>query len=544
MPFLVGVLVLAGLAVTLLFVIGSDPAERTFYVSPNGDDSADGRSERRPWRTVARANEEDLRPGDRLLLAGGATHHGALRLDPADGGQPERPVIIGSYGTGRARISPDGRDGVAVVNTGGVEVRDLVILGDPVAFHTKSGVSLFADAPDGVRFSGVTVSNVDVSRFRVGISVGGTHGSGFRDVAISASDLYDNLEAGLVTYGPVFDVNRPTYAHERVTVSDVKAYRNLGDPDNQVRNTGSGIIIGSVDTGIVERTAAYGNGAYAVAEEGPVGIWAYDSRQLLISHSLSYENRSGTTADGGGFDFDQNVSESMIEYCLSYGNDGPGYLLYSALDNRAHTGNVIRFNISVDDGRHSGRYGGITLSGMVSDSHVYHNTVVMIGEGHRHPPALRVEPGLSGVTVRNNILRVTGLGPAAATGVEFGSDELLLQGNAYVTVGAPWLVHWGHSVYPSLPAWRAATGQELLDDSPVGMTEDPWPTTPAVPDVRDAADLEGVTSLLLTPTSPVIGQALPLERLFGIDVGGTDFWSTPAAGETPSIGAHQPPGPA
>lgn len=76
---------------------------RTFYVSPEGADRHAGLSPSRPWRTVARVNRARLRPGDRVLLRGGARFAHALM--PRASGRPGAPIEFSSYGTGRARLA-------------------------------------------------------------------------------------------------------------------------------------------------------------------------------------------------------------------------------------------------------------------------------------------------------------------------------------------------------------------------------------------------------------------------------------------------------
>ena len=60
-----------------------------------------------------------------------------------------------------------------------------------------------------------------------------------------------------------------------------------------------------------------------------VGIWTYASNRVTIRSSESYGNRTGGHADGGGFDLDGGVTNSVIEYCYSHDNDGPGFLVWN-----------------------------------------------------------------------------------------------------------------------------------------------------------------------------------------------------------------------
>jgi hypothetical protein len=71
-----------------------------FYVSPAGDDRADGLSMRKPWRTLARALE-DLRPGDTLYLSEG--DYAAVPWNKAGNG--EAPIRVCGRGRGAVIVT-------------------------------------------------------------------------------------------------------------------------------------------------------------------------------------------------------------------------------------------------------------------------------------------------------------------------------------------------------------------------------------------------------------------------------------------------------
>jgi hypothetical protein len=79
-----------------------------YYVSPGGDDGGPG-SQLQPWGTTARVNAEDFLAGDRILFAGGESFAGGLLFDDADAGTAAGPIVLTSYGTGRATIRPAAR---------------------------------------------------------------------------------------------------------------------------------------------------------------------------------------------------------------------------------------------------------------------------------------------------------------------------------------------------------------------------------------------------------------------------------------------------
>src|SRR5581483_6162853 len=74
-------------------------AGTTYYVDcAAGSDSAAGTSELAPWRSLSRASQATLLPGDSLLLRRGCTWTGPLTARWS--GTPAQPILVGAYGTG------------------------------------------------------------------------------------------------------------------------------------------------------------------------------------------------------------------------------------------------------------------------------------------------------------------------------------------------------------------------------------------------------------------------------------------------------------
>jgi hypothetical protein len=114
---------------------------------------------------------------------------------------------------------------------------------------------------------------------------------------------------------------------------------------------------------------------------GPVGIWAYMCDSITIEHCFSHNNKTSANGkDGGGFDFDGGITNSLLQYNLSVNNEGRGIGLFQYGGASEWKNNVVRYNISVNDGRKNGQ-AGILLwcdpSAMpMTDCHVYNNTIV------------------------------------------------------------------------------------------------------------------------------------------------------------------------
>jgi hypothetical protein len=510
----------------------------TYYLSLSGNDGATGTSPSTAWRSLRKASSVMIRPGTRLLLHGGQRFDGQLVFGARDAGDGADPVQVGSYGGGRATITSNG-SGIGIRDTAGINIRDLSIIGPSSAGQEGAGINIYNDLAPGRELDHISISGVSISGFANGIAMGSeSRSAGFRDVSIADSALHDNLDAGLVTYGPPFRAGSPAYANQDLHITRVTAYRNRGNRRITAYSSGSGIVLGSVKNATVAWSSAYDNGGAGRSRPGPEGIWAYDSTQVTLEHNLAYGNRTWNAVDGNGFGLDNNTSDSYIEYNLSYGNDGAGYLIYTSARAGRAAHNVVRFNISSGDAMdRNPRFGGITVSGKVKGTAVYQNTVVMQPRSGHLSPALVLAGAAQDVSVRNNLF-MTPAGPVIATyGPSVSGAHL--QGNDYYAPPAGWSVAWGKAEYTSLRAWRLASGQETVRGHPVGLTCDPNLTGPAL-GLRAIRPGDPHAALVFTPRpgSCLAGTGLDLARLFHIDSGPDDFSGAFAAPQRPDIGAQ------
>jgi hypothetical protein len=511
----------------------------TYYVSPSGDDAGPGTVER-PWRSVARVNAYHAGAGDRILFEGGQRFDGGLYFDPSEGGSATDPVVVGSYGVGRATIVPPaGTDGLLAYNSGGIDVTDLNFAAASPG-NAGNGVDFYSDQYDDGRNVRVRVERVEASGFGgSGVVIGGAAAGGYRDVRITEVVAHDNGRAGIATYGDAH------YTLEDVYVGHCRAYDNAGIV-GAAGHTGDGIVLGSVDRATIERCVAYGNGALG---DGAVGIWAYDSNAVTIQFNESYDNRTSGLLDGGGFALDGGTTNSVLQYNYSHGNDGSGYGLFEYVGAPAWSGNTVRYNVSENDGRRNG-YAGIHAwdgngGGGLRDAQVYNNTVYVAPAASGQARGIYVQSPTTDVRFRNNVVEVAGGVPAIE--VAPGQVGLLFQGNAYWSAGAPFALVWAGTTYGSLDAWRAATGQERVGAVDTGLVADPRFESPGGGGtVGDADQLGHLTAYTPRADSPLLDAGLNLAARFGTDAGERDFVgvSLPQAGGY-DIGAAEratPPG--
>ena len=155
----------------------------------------------------------------------------------------------------------------------------------------------------------------------------------------------------------------------------LKTENNPGDPTNLKNHSGNGIVVGHCTKILIDSCVATNNGwDMPRIGNGPVGIWCYEADSVIIQHCISYRNKTSVgAADGGGFDLDGGVTNSIIQYCLSYENQGSGYCIFQYWDASPWYNNVIRFNISENDGLVSDSRAGMYIWNSSRDKNQFYN---------------------------------------------------------------------------------------------------------------------------------------------------------------------------
>lgn len=77
----------------------------TYYLSPSGNDANAGTTPDQAWASIDKINETRFYPGDSILFQEGNTFRGTIELDAEDAGTAGEPLVVSSFGTGRATIN-------------------------------------------------------------------------------------------------------------------------------------------------------------------------------------------------------------------------------------------------------------------------------------------------------------------------------------------------------------------------------------------------------------------------------------------------------
>ena len=464
-----------------LFVAGElTGQEKNYYVSKSGDDSRDGLSIQTAWRSLDKISNFDFNPGDSLMLEGGVEFKGTINLTSDDNGSPGKPVVVTSYGNKKATIAAGDGEGLQANNTSFIRIVSLKFEGSGVSSNKGNGIHFFAN--DSLNSpSDIEVIDCDVRGFKTfGIGFGANDNisyKGYRNVRIIHCNVSENGQAGISSYGSYLG-----FQHAHFYISNCKVFENRGIPSRTESHTGNGIVMAMIDDLLIEQCEAYRNGAdNRCTAGGPVGIWVWMCKNAVIQYCVSHDNYAGLTKDGGGFDIDGGASNCTLQYNYSYNNEGAGYLLaeYGAVF--PYTNNIVRFNISFNDGRKNG-YGGISIWGAgkeyrVTNTYIYNNTIYLDDRNivNGKPAAITLlGPHFINVIAANNIIATKGNVSVISSDTVVNESAFLLLHNNYYSFSNLYHFQMGKNKFNSIQAWLSETpNQEKLKGKSLWMNLDP-----------------------------------------------------------------------
>lgn len=498
-----------------------------WYVdSERGDDTHDGRSAERAWRTLEQVNSHTFQPGDRLLFRSGCTWQGQLR--PQGSGSEGKPICIGSYGPGERPVIDQGSLEGAVVQLQDQDWWEIAGL----------AVTASGSATNRHRVSGIRVAAVDATRVLRHIVIRdcelyGLHGKMkvYEDSAIWVGvPGWSDKPGGTVSgannpdgYAPTFNTGFNGVTIEGNTISDVDRCgilvwctsnpsgeglflpdlipsRNVVIRGNSLKDIAGDaiLVLGShgplIEHNVVRRACKKsGDPVYSEAPAywapSSAAVWFHHCTDGIIQHNAVYDSsKQQYNNDGMSYNFDYYCVDCLIQYNYSKRNAG-GFLLIMP----TARGNAARFNISENDTDHilylqSG-------AGQQDNNYVYNNTFwIDRGNAYITPYAVVV----------NNIFHVTGEGKIAIRNPESGT--------------------FGNNCY-------SGSGWTTTPDDPQKITADPGFTDPGF----GGNDAENLAGYSLTSTSLCRRRGRVVENNGGRDILG----KTIAEGAVTDLGAIQ-----
>ena len=336
---------------------------RAYYVSPAGNDK-NGGTRNAAFQSIQRVNSLHLIPGDSILFEGDQRFTGTLKIDSQNSGDEFHPILISSYGKGIASILGGNGSAIIIQKSIWLNINLLGLLGsgrkkgnihDGLLIQNSSHISANTLIISGFQKSGLLISSSS-------------------DISVRNIFAYENGAAGISVEG-IYGVKK---SNHNIYISHCRAENNPGDPSNLTNHSGNGIVVGSCSKVLIEYCTATNNGwDMPRIGNGPVGIWAYEADSVIIQHCLSYRNKTSVgAADGGGFDLDGGVTHSIVQYCLSFENQGAGYCIFQYLYASPWHDNIFRFNISINDGSVSDAGAGLYIWNSSRDSNQFYNSLV------------------------------------------------------------------------------------------------------------------------------------------------------------------------
>ncbi len=517
----------------------------TVYVDCNGNDGNPGTADR-PLRSLEALGGRIWSPGDAVYFRGGQTFTGLLRL-PGDGSD-SKPVIVGSYGNGRATIDSTGDTLFLGCNQGGFQFQDLN-LKSSYPGESADGILFYSDSPVGTRYPAVTVKNCDLRGFGgAAIKIGSSQPSnpGWPKVRVENCRCTGNGE-GMAVFG----CDAPTPNGYAIGSLEVAHSEFAG-------NRGTGLSISGVSSGLVEFCSFHDNQRVG-------GCWTWAARNVVIEHCISYGNRRGGDNDGFGFDLDGGSIGCTIQYCLSYQNDTAGFAIFDYPNSADTSGDTIRYCISENDVRSDKEGGSFEMNSWantpIRNSYIYNCAAFLTthGEGSICAGFMGIgrqamygwqSGSISGCGFWNNIIYLAG-GGSDLTHLycQFGAgapSEISYAGNDYASSrNQPPRILTGRTLYTNLADWRRNTGQERMIAGrgivDCGISADPrCAQLGEFHRMIDPTMMAQSTIWRPIADSPCLRAGLDVKKQFRVNPGRSDFYGNPIQSGSVTIGAAGP----
>ena len=478
-----------------------DSAKVYYIDAERGDDKNNGRF-KNPVRTIDRLNELIAQKPGNIFFEGSQIFDGTLRLTNIKD-EGEDTIRITSSGTGRALINGGDGEAVRIENCSSIRISNIDTKGD--------------GRKTGNRTNGISVVNSRDCIVEM-VTAYGFQKSGLelldcRNIKVDNVTANDNGFCGIHVMGTARNTSG------NIVITNCKAVNNAGDPTKLDNHSGNGILVGVSDSVLIDHCTATDNGwDMPRLGNGPVGIWAWESDNVIIQYCISYRNKTSKEAkDGGGFDFDGGVTNSIIQYCVSYENEGAGYGLFQFPGASDWSNNIIRYCISYND--------ATTTDGAGS---------IFVWNGSE------ISSQLTKCLIHNNII-INSSAPLISFEAASRHEDFLFSNNIFISetevfsgtnIGSRFLgnVWWNPSgnisimECGSLDEWSRIFNQEILEGRLIGNETDPRLKGPFSLTITDPYKLKDLTGYKLLPDSPVKDKGLDIRSISGWNIPEQDFF--------------------
>jgi hypothetical protein len=507
--FYLTLLLFSLLGITGLSQVQHTAIGKKYFISSTGNDANPG-TIGRPWKTVSKVTRLQLYPGDALYFQGGQSFKGPVLLDSLDEGTVAHPILVSSYGKGRAIIDGGNETAVWINKSRHIIIKNIAVKGNGrKAGNTGRGLYL-SDARH------IELEQVDAGGFqKSGVEImDGSY------IKLRYVDAHDNGYAGIAVTGNHY----MKLENRHIYIGYCKAINNPGDPTELNNHSGNGIVVGLSTDVLVEYCLASDNGWDMPRKgNGPVGIWTWESDSVTIQHCISYRNRTAPGAmDGGGFDLDGGVTHALVQYNLAYENEGYGFGIFQYSGATPWHHNTFRYNISFNDGNVTQHGASILWWNGSKDSLQFHdcyfyNNLLYNSNGY----VLGVIPNeydnrrfffINNIFIGKDELM---------SGGEIGNERFF--GNNWWSIQSKFKVNG----ITDFAGWTSVSGKEKMEGEITGTNTDPQLVNPAPPQLTDPKRLHELAGFQLKSSTTLHDKGLDLKKLFQLDAGGRDFYGNP-----------------
>jgi Right handed beta helix region len=464
---------------------------KKYYVNTSGNDENNGTKDK-PFRSIKKINSLLLKAGDSIFFKSGQTFNGSLLIASVTPGIKKSPIVITSYGNNHAIINAKDSLGIIIYNSAYIKLQHLSLVGSGrKTGNIKDGLVI-------INSHEILINDLNISGFqKSGLQIYAS-----RNLIINNVFTHDNGAAGITVEGPY-----QRRESRNIQILNCRAENNPGDPTKLDNHSGNGIVVGNCTKVLIDHCTATNNGwDMPRIGNGPVGIWAYEADSVIIQHCLSYRNKTSKGgADGGGFDFDGGVTNSIIQYCFSYENQGSGYCIFQYWGASPWHHNIIRYNISENDGTVSDSQAGLYVWNGSDDEKQFYNCDVYGNIIYNSKVAaihFSETSGNKGFRFYNNIF-------VAKDSLIIGKDkigEVVYEGNDW------WNLTNGFNIdgIKDFRTWTIKTGKEEKNGKVIGLNEDPKFKAPGKASLTSATQLKMFTNYRLF--NPELMKKLKLYR--------------------------------
>ena len=515
------------LCVSLLFCARAQ--DKTYFVSPDGNDAASGLSVKDAWKSIDKVNSFVFQPGDKVLFESGKTFYGQLKVQGS--GVEGKPITLSSFG-GPER---------PVINFGAAEGAGILL--ENVDHWEVVGMEVVSYEPYkiGIGRQGIVVriskpGNSDhfVIRDNYIHDVWGQLGGNGMYVGYSSSAILvqtARMASGMGVTGPrepvvINDVLIEGNKIERVDKCGIVcrgARNNVVLRRNYMDNLGGdGIFVNGPYRGLIEyneihRSCMRSGDPNLPGDDGwwphVAACWIQNTEETIMQFNEVYDTgRNLHNGDGFAYDFDFNCKRCIAQYNYSKNNFGFMLLMYNIFEN------VTRYNISENDHTHL-----VQMQGPIEgDKSLVYNNVFYIDYGMADIDYfLTRAPEELGAKFYNNIFYAAGQGrfrnvfTSGDTAVRKYDEEL----KANIPAGSVFL----HNCY--FGPWKNG-----LPDDPEALVADPKFVAPGT----GGQGLATLGGYMLQADSPCINTGMYVPNN-----GGRDFFGQPVNDGHPDYGAFE-----